>query len=397
MHIDIHALQTMPLSNLNRDMQGSPKTCEYGGSTRTRVSSQSWKRAVRGELERGIDSPTLRTRRIAGAVRDALLQPGHGFDEETARKAGRAVMVAADAAATRKGGTSGGITPESTDDSDTSKVLFWLPQKSIAELAELCAAHHDAIAGTVLPDPASSTSTPRTRKQAPTKADVVLPVDQVDAALGRSSPSIDLLGRMLAEMPGHRVDGATLFAHAFTTHEEGSEFDFFTAVDDIADPHRGLGSGHLNTAEFTSGVFYRYSSVNVGDLASNIDGDTDQALQLIARYLHAFCTAVPSGKQRSTAAVTIPELVHIAVRHAPLSLAAAFEQPVQHAPLGGYAEPSRQRLDDYAQRLHQFLGSSPLWSGYATVASDQYPHLGARSQGLPELIAEATHQAGDAA
>ena len=46
LYVDIHALQTVPYANLNRDDLGSPKTVIYGGAERTRVSSQSWKRVV---------------------------------------------------------------------------------------------------------------------------------------------------------------------------------------------------------------------------------------------------------------------------------------------------------------------------------------------------------------
>lgn len=45
--LDVHAIQTLPPSNINRDDTGSPKTCQYGGVKRSRVSSQSWKRAMR--------------------------------------------------------------------------------------------------------------------------------------------------------------------------------------------------------------------------------------------------------------------------------------------------------------------------------------------------------------
>ena len=45
--LDVHAIQTLPPSNINRDDTGSPKTCQYGGVRRARVSSQSWKRAMR--------------------------------------------------------------------------------------------------------------------------------------------------------------------------------------------------------------------------------------------------------------------------------------------------------------------------------------------------------------
>lgn len=45
--LDIHVIQTLPPSNINRDDTGSPKTAVYGGVRRARVSSQSWKKAMR--------------------------------------------------------------------------------------------------------------------------------------------------------------------------------------------------------------------------------------------------------------------------------------------------------------------------------------------------------------
>ena len=47
LYLDIHALQIMPPSCVNRDDTNTPKTCVYGGKIRTRVSSQCWKRAIR--------------------------------------------------------------------------------------------------------------------------------------------------------------------------------------------------------------------------------------------------------------------------------------------------------------------------------------------------------------
>ena len=47
LYVDINVLQSVPSSNINRDDTGAPKTAYYGGVVRSRVSSQSWKRAVR--------------------------------------------------------------------------------------------------------------------------------------------------------------------------------------------------------------------------------------------------------------------------------------------------------------------------------------------------------------
>lgn len=50
--LDIHIIQTVPPSNVNRDDTGSPKTAQYGGVTRSRVSSQSWKKRYVITLEK---------------------------------------------------------------------------------------------------------------------------------------------------------------------------------------------------------------------------------------------------------------------------------------------------------------------------------------------------------
>lgn len=47
LYVDVHCLQTLPPSCVNRDDTGTPKSCIYGGTERARVSSQAWKRAIR--------------------------------------------------------------------------------------------------------------------------------------------------------------------------------------------------------------------------------------------------------------------------------------------------------------------------------------------------------------
>jgi CRISPR system Cascade subunit CasC len=58
-YIDVHVLQTVPPSNLNRDDTGSPKTAFFGGVRRARVSSQAWKRAARKAFADQLDPSSL--------------------------------------------------------------------------------------------------------------------------------------------------------------------------------------------------------------------------------------------------------------------------------------------------------------------------------------------------
>lgn len=55
MYIDFHVIQTVPPSCVNRDDTGSPKSCTYGGVKRNRVSSQSWKKAMRDYFRESFD------------------------------------------------------------------------------------------------------------------------------------------------------------------------------------------------------------------------------------------------------------------------------------------------------------------------------------------------------
>src|SRR5690606_41599819 len=103
--------------------------------------------------------------------------------------------------------------------------------------------------------------------------------------------------------------------------------DYFTAVDDWLGEAE-TGSGHLDTAEFSAGVFYRYATVNVADLLKNLDGDTKAARTVLSSFAEHFLLSLPQAKKNSTAPHTVPDLAYLAVReHRPLSLAAAFETP----------------------------------------------------------------------
>ena len=73
--LQLHYLTIYPLSNPNRDDLGRPKTANYGGVPRLRISSQALKRAVRlsdvvqADLHGHLGD---RTQRIGEVVRDAV-------------------------------------------------------------------------------------------------------------------------------------------------------------------------------------------------------------------------------------------------------------------------------------------------------------------------------------
>src|SRR5690606_14413930 len=218
MIIELHSIQNIAPSNLNRDDTGSPKDCTFGGVRRARISSQALKRAARKAfLSYGLtpEEVGVRTRRVAEAVVDRL-ERAHGRDREAATK------VAENALAYFE--LTGG------------KYLLFVSRQGIEALADRCNDLFDELS-----------------KDKPTKgaikelsADILLDASgQVDVAL---------FGRMVAKLPNANVDAASQVAHAISTHEVRPEFDYFTAVDDLQEesPERETGAGHIDTLEFNS-------------------------------------------------------------------------------------------------------------------------------------------------
>ncbi len=84
-YIDVHVLQTVPPSNLNRDDAGSPKQAVYGGVRRSRVSSQAWKRATRQAFEDMVSRSELgtRTRKISALLINRIEARGIGGEAAT--------------------------------------------------------------------------------------------------------------------------------------------------------------------------------------------------------------------------------------------------------------------------------------------------------------------------
>ncbi|MFF9779459.1 type I-E CRISPR-associated protein Cas7/Cse4/CasC [Streptomyces sp. NPDC013978] len=337
LYLDLSALQSVPAANLNRDDLGSPKTVRYGNAPRIRVSSQSWKRVIRHGVERDLGEKAARTRLVPVKVRQGLERAG--WPTELAEFAGGQVA----ASAGKKG--------IGTEQQGHTSVLLFLPESGLEELVAVCAEHRDALEAGL-------------GKKKPGQ---ILPVERIEEILKRRTASISLLGRMLAELPGANVDGAAQVAHAFTTHAAEPQRDYFTAVDDWLG-EADTGSGHLDTSEFSAGVFYRYATVNITDLLTNLGGDGKAARTVLGSFAEHFLLSLPQAKKNSTAPHTVPDLAHLVVRaQRPLSLAAAFETPVKDSD-GGFARASRKALAAYAGQLNRLTGDRHRpFHGHAAV------------------------------
>lgn len=311
LYVDIHVLQNVPPSCINRDDTGSPKTARYGGAVRSRVSSQAWKHEMRSMFREILneDAVGVRTKKVPQMIADAMKEIAGGIEDEKANKLARKALE---------------NTGIKMDKEGLSPVLMFFSAAQAKALAHL--AIHES----------------KDKKE-------------YQNAL-KAAPSIDmaLFGRMVAADPSLNFDAAAQVAHAISTHAVHNEYDYFTAVDDLIQDEES-GAGHLGTVEFNSATLYRYATVNVIELQKNLGTQTEEAVKCFAE---AFIKTMPTGKQNTFANRTLPDFVYIALRtDQPVNLAGAFEKPVSG--VNGYLEESEKRFREYAGIVYRKFACEP--------------------------------------
>ena len=170
-----------------------------------------------------------------------------------------------------------------------------------------------------------------------------------------------LFGRMTTGDVLARTDAALHVAHAFTVHAGQFETDYFSAIDDLLQEGGETGSGHINTAELSSGLFYSYVVVDVPLLISNLTGcvrkdweaaDPDGrelAGEVVRRFIHLMATVSPGAKLGATAPYAHAHLVLAeAGNQQPRTLANAFLDPVdERGALRGAYDALDQHLHEH--------------------------------------------------
>ena len=333
--VDIHVIETLPPSCVNRDDLGSPKTACYGGVTRARVSSQAWKRAIRMEFEAMGEEIGQRTKRLSNLLTEQIrmLAPDTQNGQELAEKLLHEVNL-------------------KVKKDHTLSTLFFISPAQLRALAQVIVEYG-------VPEepkkPSDKASDEKKAAYQEEKDEYETYKAKRDAAI-RENPSLDvaLFGRMLAENKELNCDACAQVAHALSTHEIHNEFDYFTAVDDVAPDS---GAGYLDTMEFNSSTMYRYATVNALELQKYLGEQTPHA---ICAFVKAFILSMPAGKQNSYANRVRPDAVYVTVRKdQPVNMAGAFECPVQ-AGKDGYVEASVQRLTAYAKETLNYCDEPAL-------------------------------------
>lgn len=303
--IEFHILQSFPVTCLNRDDVGSPKTAIVGGVTRARVSSQCWKRQVRLAMRDLGIKLGVRTKKAEALFTQACKDAG--ANEQQAASCGKK------------------IADQLIDDT----LLFISESEAKAFAAYAAGLNFDdsQIKDKELAKVARKALTPA--------------VDALDIAL---------FGRMVAKAAVMNVEAAASFAHAISTHKVSNEVEFFTALDDLQeDP----GSAHMGSLEFNSATYYRYISLDIGQLAQTLGEDDLKGA--IAAFTQALFVAVPNARQTTQSGASPWEFARVLVRTGQ-RLQVPFETPVK-ARDGGYLQASIDVLKTYLDKKEKLSGS----------------------------------------
>lgn len=357
-YVEIHALHTLPPSNMNRDDTGAPKSATFGGVVRQRVSSQAFKRAIREDFANTFDPNLMgvRTQRVVDVVVERLRELAPDMDLSASQKAVSEVFGAAGIklAKTKKGKSAeddGGSDPHG----DQTGYLLFLSRKQIDNIAQF------------IVDNAGTKPDKKTAK-------VLFDTDH--------SVDIAMFGRMVADASDLNVDASVQVAHAIGVHESEPEFDFFTAVDDEVARAEETGAGMLGTVQMMSSTMYRYATVHFDGLGENLGDDATAARAATIAFVRSFIRALPQGKVNTFANWTLPELVYVTVRSdRPVSLVNAFEEPVAANTTSSRRQVAAERMASEARSIAEAFDVSPDRAWVIGTAD-----LGAAFDGLAEPV-----------
>lgn len=324
--LQIHTLTPYVGALLNRDQAGHAKRLTYGGSIRTRISSQClkrhWRMAEDVHAINTIGGPDAMRTRHAIEVHVASHAPENLSEEERD-------YLATEVTKQVYGDKGGSIKSRQV-------LLIGHPeikhmQEQIVLLAESLSA--DELAA--LTDSGKKSATKSDTEAAAGKLKAWKANFKKTAAEMREVTAMPagvtgaLFGRMVTSDTDANITAPVHVAHAFTTHADETESDYFVAVDDLNDN----GTATIQDTELTSGLYYGYVVIDLPQLLENCgqaqdaEGAQDLAMEIIHNLIYLIAEVSPGAKRGSTAPYARP--VHMLVEagyRQPRSLAEAFRK-----------------------------------------------------------------------
>lgn len=423
MFVQIHMLRDYSTALPNRGQDGLAKRTVYGGIERQRISSQSFKAALRdsnslvrqkpdGSLAPDTLQSLAQDNGLAMSVRSALIgdrvvRPelvSRGFVEDRAVAWADAIMKLwqkADKKSVKKksasaddaddeGEVTEGEPSTAAGKEESGSAPLVVGRKEIDALVEAAAAMEAE--GQEPGGLRELFEKPRVLAKAP---DPVRNAVESMRAL-KSNAGIDgaLFGRFATGVAVNNIDSAVHVAHLVTVHPLFSFADFFSAQDQLkSGDGEDRGGSHINTSELTSGLFYSYVVIDIGQLEDNFSGlDDVQRESIVAWLIRAVAQAEPAAKLGSTAPYSgLRELVVEIGRRQPRTLIGAFERPVEAGVSTSLSEEARRRLASHAEEVDSFVGKPSWRSALREHASGSLPAVEALSVAAAQQLSRLKH------
>ena len=343
MIIEINMLKNYAPSNLNRDENGAPKTCYFGGVKRGRISSQclkrSWRNSEYFQTEIGKDNIGIRTRKMPEMVAAILREKG--TDEE--------LIDVIKNKLTGVGNSEG----KETSDQKTSQIIMY-SRDDIEAIAEWVASHIEG----------------KTKKDIE-KAKFAKELQEALKKNSHRSATVDmaLWGRMVTSDAFADVEASMRVGHAISTNKAVMESDFFTAVDDLLNSGEETGAGMMGDIDYTSSCYYMYSCIDVDKLKENLS-ETENCDEIVKKLIPVLVETMaytdPSGKQNTFAAHSLPSAVLVEIKNKNIvaDYSDAFEVPVRQDHEHGityYSEKSLAERCNLRQKKYAIPVEKRLW------------------------------------
>jgi CRISPR system Cascade subunit CasC len=371
--VEVHVIQSFAVSCLNRDEGNAPKWATFGGVRRARVSSQSWKYAMRhhplfAETTKQVIS--MRTQFLVRELHERLTNKNGKYNCK-ANETDEVVPAFV-------GKYSGATKRDKSDNETLTKVLLFLSKEEIDEMADAlhnqwdvlladtrkaaeekakkdkakrgksAKAPADEAIGTEPEETEGEATEDETSESAKSELDKLASKFQKKFSGRVSAVDIALFGRMLAEgNAAKKVEAACQVAHPLSTHRTEPQDDFFTAMDDLKRDDDVGGGAMIGNLDFTTPCYYRYARLDWEGLKENLEPRQDMMRQTAEAFLATFIKSIPSARKNSMPSFTMPSFVMAVVRTRGESwqLINAFEKPVEPINNSGIIIPSIQRLD----------------------------------------------------
>lgn len=381
MLIELHMIQNHAPSNLNRDDSGSPKHCTFGGIKRARISSQCLKRSIRQAWmdsgDPGLEAFTgKRTAGLLEHLADLVMKKDQDAERAAALLAARELLRALYVKKVRVSKKTGKV--------DTAYALFLSAseKKKLEDHLQRCWDDLKNAASELnkveIEQKGKSNLSKQDKDEREKKESALTKAVENSLAHSPFSPgamTVDLamFGRMIADYPDRNVEACVQVAHAMSTHAMDHEFDYFTAVDDLGGSREedDTGAEMIGDVEFNSACYYKYFSIDIGELLDNLAGkkpvesSTDRekeeynkahetaretVLKAIPAFIRAAVFTTPPGKQNSFAAHQLPDGILVEVRpvKTPVSYANAFVKPARAK---GETDLVAASLDQFRQHV----------------------------------------------